>query len=59
MIERFDTATRATEKQSSRDRDELDLASGAKTREQLQRENGFIRAEFGIRIDIKNAPVAG
>ncbi len=51
--------TRAEEKQASRDRDAADIASGAKTAEQVQAWNAFLRAEFGIRIDLKNAPVAG
>jgi hypothetical protein len=38
----FDPKERAREKQASRDQDERDLASGAKTREQLQRENSFL-----------------
>lgn len=39
--ETFDPKERAREKQLSREQDERDLASGAKTREQLRRENGF------------------
>jgi hypothetical protein len=38
----FDPKERARQKQASRDQDERDLASGAKTREQLRRENGRI-----------------
>lgn len=38
---------RACEKQTSRDRDAADLASGAKTREQLTRENGVVAAIAG------------
>ena len=36
----YDPAERAAEKARSREQDELDLASGAKTHEQLRRENG-------------------
>lgn len=50
---------RAAEKQKQRDQDEQDISSGLKTREQVQRKNAFIRAEFGLIIDLKNAPVAG
>jgi hypothetical protein len=38
--ERFDPKERAREKQRSREEDAQALASGAKTREQLRRENG-------------------
>lgn len=38
--DRFDPRERAREKQASRDSDARDLASGAKSREQLRRENG-------------------
>jgi hypothetical protein len=49
----FDPAERAREKQLSRDQDERDLASGAKTREQLRRENAFVHpCEFRVRLDL-------
>ena len=38
--ERFEQAERAREKQLSREEDARALASGAKSREQLRRENG-------------------
>jgi hypothetical protein len=38
----FDPKERAREKQLSREQDECDLASGAKSREQLVRENSRI-----------------
>ena len=38
----FDPKARAAEKQASRDADEAAIASGAKTREELRRENGPI-----------------
>jgi hypothetical protein len=37
----YDPAQRAEEKARAREQDELDLASGAKTRPQLRRENGL------------------
>lgn len=40
--DRFDPKERAREKQLSREQDERDLASGAKSREQLVRENSRI-----------------
>jgi hypothetical protein len=49
----FDLEQRAREKQLSRDQDERDLASGAKTREQLTRENTFLDPSvFRIRLDL-------
>jgi hypothetical protein len=39
-LERFDPKERAREKQRSREEDARALASGEKSREQLQRENG-------------------
>jgi len=39
-LERFDPKERAREKQLSREEDARALASGEKSREQLQRENG-------------------
>lgn len=55
----FDPRVRNAEKQKSRERDAQDLLSGKRTRDQIQHDNAFIRAEFGLRIDLKNAPVAG
>lgn len=46
----FDPEERAREKQASRDQDDRDLASGAKTREQLCRENSFLRPDDGWHI---------
>ena len=48
----FEPNERAQEKQLSRERDEHDLASGAKSRDQLRAENGHfsrlsIRPNFG------------
>lgn len=51
--EHFDPEQRAREKQASRERDEADLASGRKTREQLRRENGVF-AFPRVRIDFAN-----
>jgi hypothetical protein len=51
--EHFDPEQRAREKQASRERDEADLASGRKTREQLRRENGAF-AFLRVRIDFAN-----
>jgi hypothetical protein len=49
----FDPEERAREKQLSREQDERDLASGAKTREQLRAENAFLRpADCIIRLDL-------
>jgi hypothetical protein len=48
-----DLRQRAREKQSARDQDERDLASGAKTRAQLRVENAFlIPADCVIRLDL-------
>lgn len=47
-------ANRAKEKQASRDKDEQDLASGIKTRDQLSKENGFLSFPFAV-VDISNA----
>lgn len=44
---------RAAEKAASRAEDERALASGEKTREQLQRENGFFSAIPKDRIKIR------
>jgi hypothetical protein len=55
----FEPSVRALEKQAARDRDGASLASGERSREQVQRDNGFIRAGWGLRIDYRNAPVAG
>ncbi len=55
----FDPVTRAAEKQAARARDEQSLTSGTKSRAELQHDNGFIRAEWGLRIDLRNAPIAG
>ena len=49
----FDPQERALEKQLSREQDERDLASGAKTREQLRRENGiFVFPNARMRLDL-------
>lgn len=48
--EHYDPERRAREKQASRERDEADLASGRKTREQLRRESGAF-AFLRVRID--------
>ncbi len=50
----YDPVKRAAEKQASRDQDEADLASGAKTREQLRRENGLLFG-FGWRVKLAEA----
>jgi hypothetical protein len=48
-----DLEERAREKQLSRDQDERDLASGAKTRAQLRVENAFFHpSEFIVRLDL-------
>jgi hypothetical protein len=52
--ERFDPKERAREKQLSREEDARALASGEKSREQLQRENGhFVFAN--VRISARGA----
>jgi len=50
----FDPAERAREKQASRDRDAADLASGRKSAEQLNRENGGAFAFPRVRIHHKS-----
>jgi hypothetical protein len=50
--ERFDPKKRAHEKQLSREEDARALASGAKTREQLRRENGHF-AFADVFIDLR------
>nr|MBK7070634.1 hypothetical protein [Deltaproteobacteria bacterium] len=50
----FDPKTRAAEKQASRDEDEAALASGAKSRDDLRRENGAF-AQFRVRPDFAAA----
>lgn len=45
----YDPLERAKEKQASRDQDEKDLESGAKTRDQLRRENGIF---YGLKVRI-------
>ncbi len=57
QVGRFDPVARAAEKQAARDRDEQSLASGAKSREQLWRENSFIRAA-GSEIDFASVRVS-
>lgn len=52
----FDPKARAAEKQASRDRDAADLASGAKTREQLWRENTLLPARL-TSFDIRSIPI--
>lgn len=49
-----DADERAREKQASRDQDAADLASGAKTREQLHAENA---AFAGLRVRVKRYPL--
>jgi hypothetical protein len=46
--EAFDPAERAAEKQASRDDDARALASGAKSREQLRRENSMFSGAVSI-----------
>lgn len=43
----YDPADRAAEKQRSRDEDARALASGAKSRDQLRRENAFLDPHGG------------
>lgn len=45
---------RAREKQASRDKDEQDLLSGKKTREQLRKENGYF-SQLNYVIDFSKA----
>jgi hypothetical protein len=52
--ERFDPKERAREKQRSREEDARALASGEKSREELQRENGhFVFAN--VRISLRGS----
>ena len=53
-ITTYDPAERAREKQASRDQDAADLASGAKTREQLHAENAAL-AGLRVRVDYAGA----
>ncbi len=50
----FDPKARAAEKQASRDEDDADLASGAKSRDDLRRENGAL-AQLRVRPDFAAA----
>ncbi len=50
--EPFDPKARAREKQRSREDDARALASGAKTREQLRKENGLVLAR-NVRISLR------
>ena len=50
----FDPKARAAEKQASRDADDAALASGAKSRDELRRENGAF-AQLRGRLDIAAA----
>lgn len=52
MLESYDPAQRAEEKQEARDRDEQALASGEKNQEQLRRENGAFTFPHA-RIELK------
>jgi hypothetical protein len=52
----FDSEARAAEKQASRARDAADLASGAKSREQLWAENTMIPARM-TSFDIRSVPI--
>jgi hypothetical protein len=47
-VEAFDPAKRAAEKQASREDDARALASGAKSREQLRRENSMFSGAVSI-----------
>lgn len=47
MTDTYDPNERTREKQRARDKDAADLASGAKTHEDLIRENSFVRAGKG------------
>jgi hypothetical protein len=57
-LERFDPKERSREKQRSRDDDARALASGEKSREQLQRENGHF-AFPKVRISARGAKPIG
>ncbi len=46
----FDPKARAAEKQASRDEDDAALASGAKSRDELRRDNGAF-AQLRVRPD--------
>ena len=52
--ERFDPKERAREKQRSRDEDARALASGEKSREELQRENGHFTIP-NVRVSLRGA----
>jgi len=52
--ERLDPAERAREKQLSREEDARALASGAKSRAQLRRENGLL-AFAKVRVSLRGA----
>jgi hypothetical protein len=52
--ERFDPAERAREKQISRDEDAKALASGAKSADQLRRENGVFVFP-NVRVSLRGA----
>ena len=45
-VRNYDPEERAREKQAARDADAAALASGAKTREQLTRENGILTVDM-------------
>lgn len=47
---------RAAEKQASRDQDAEDLASGAKSQEDLKRENSFLPLDAMGKIDYRRVP---
>ena len=53
-IATYDPAERAREKQAARDQDAADIASGAKSREQLHAENAVL-AELRVRVDYAGA----
>jgi hypothetical protein len=52
--ERLDPAERAREKRNSREADARDLASGAKSRDELRRENGVF-AFPKVRVSLRGA----
>ena len=55
-VESYNPAERAREKAASREADERALASGAKSRQQLSRENGaFAFPPERIRLDLSRA----
>lgn len=51
--------TRSEEKQLLRNADHLALDENVLTKEQIQEQNAFIKARYGLIIDFSKAPVAG